>query len=122
MEIRSRYKCPPVPGEEPGKGKRMVETGGYIPPEVQIEEMIFAGRRLGEYRKENYDFGADEEIPDDYVDPTRSPGFDMADASAIKSDLKTRLQRLKDAQAALKKKAEEDKSEEKPEAEKPEAK
>ena len=26
-----------------------------------------------------YDFGADEEVPDDYVDLTRSPGVDVVD-------------------------------------------
>jgi hypothetical protein len=67
-------------GEE-NSGKSKVETAGYIPAQVQIERLILAGKRLSDFRREQYDFGADEQVPDDFVDPTRSPGYDLADAA-----------------------------------------
>lgn len=73
----------PDPQLEPGGGESIVETAGYVPAEVQIMDMMAAGRRLGEYRRERYDFGAGEKVPEDYYDPTRSPAFDLADASAL---------------------------------------
>lgn len=110
--IRSRYNCPPVAGEEPGGGKRITETAGYVPAEIQITEMLLAGARLGEYRREMYDFGADEEVPEDYEgDPTRAPGFDAADGSRIQMDLKGRLERLK-AENARRKEEQKEKKEE----------
>lgn len=62
----------------------IVETAGYRSAEVQINEMLMAGQRLVDYRKQRYEFGGDEVVPADYEDPTRRPGFDMADASALK--------------------------------------
>ena len=41
---------------EPGGGKRITESAGYIPPQKQIESFILAGRRLNEARKEMFDF------------------------------------------------------------------
>ena len=38
-----------------------VETAGYIPADVQIEMFIQAGRRLDQARKEQFDFGPEEE-------------------------------------------------------------
>ena len=34
--------------------------------------MIDAGRRLDNFRRENFDFGSEEEVEDDFIDPTRS--------------------------------------------------
>lgn len=79
---------------EPGEineGPELVEKSGYIPAEEQIGAMLRAGERLGEFRREAYDFGDKEDIPDDYVDPTRSPGFDLADASALQRDIAARI-------------------------------
>ena len=60
-----------------------VETAGYIPADVQIEMFIQAGRRLDQARKEQFDFGPEEEVPADFIDPTRSGGFDLADATQL---------------------------------------
>lgn len=61
----------------------IVETAGYRSAEVQISEMLMAGQRLVDYRKQRYEFGGEEVVPTDYHDPTRRPGFDMADATAL---------------------------------------
>lgn len=68
---------------EINNGEIIVETAGYRSAEVQISEMLNAGQRLVDYRKQRYEFGGDEVVPHDYMDPTRAPGFDMADASAL---------------------------------------
>jgi len=60
-----------------------VETAGYIPADVQIEMFIQAGRRLDQARKEQFDFGPEEEVPEDFIDPTRNGSFDLADASQL---------------------------------------
>lgn len=66
----------PLPNPEINSGEEIVEKEGYIPAEVQIMDMINAGKRLGEYRKEHYDYAEDEKVPDDamavgygFVDP-----------------------------------------------------
>lgn len=90
--------------KEAGGGQSITETAGYIPAKVQIEQLIAAGARLGEYRKENYDFGPGEEVPDDYNDPTREANFDLADASRL---ARVTEQNLNAAAAAASQKADE---------------
>lgn len=107
MKIYSVYDKPPFIKEK-GGGVSEVETAGYIPAEVQIQDMLNAGRRLGEYRRERYDFGSDEEIPKDYYDPTRSPGFDMADASQLQQSVAARLRERAAQAAVLQEKPEQD--------------
>lgn len=83
VDVYDNYNRPESKGE-PGGGKQITESAGYIPIRVQVENMLLAGERLGEYRREKYDFGEGVEIPDDVVpDPTRSASFDMADGSQI---------------------------------------
>lgn len=77
-KVISRYDYKVSPGET-NDGELIVETAGYIPAEIKITSMIDAGRRLLETRLA-YEFDPDQEVPDDYSDPTRNPGFDMADA------------------------------------------
>lgn len=57
------------------------EQAGYIPPQVQIENMILAGQRLDASRRALYDFDSEEDIDEDAYDPTRSGNYDLADAS-----------------------------------------
>ena len=59
------------------------EQAGYIPPQIQIENMILAGERLNQSRKEQYDFASADEIDEDAYDPTRSGNFDLADATRL---------------------------------------
>lgn len=61
----------PKPSAEINSGEEIVEKEGYIPADIQIKNMIDAGVRLGEYRREAYDYGADDEVPADAID-TRS--------------------------------------------------
>lgn len=78
--------------KEPGGGKRITEQAGYIPIQVQVRNMLVAGERLNEYRKEQFDFGPGEEVPSDVSpDITRSPYFDLADATQIGRAAEERL-------------------------------
>lgn len=81
MDFQTKYKYKPE--IEKGGGKRMVETAGYIPAEIQIRNMMAAGQRLGEYRAEMYDYGDDVKEEDAIGDPTRSPNFDLSDAAQL---------------------------------------
>jgi len=114
VEFRTKYNRPKLV-EEVNDGKNKVETAGYVPAEVQILDMLNSGMRLNEYRKERYDFAADEVVPDDFIDPTRSPGFDLADATAIGRDVDLRLMEAKrlidEAEAAKEKEVVEEKKE-----------
>lgn len=94
FDFRTKYNRPKLV-EEVNDGKSKVETAGYVPAEVQIMDMLSAGMRLNEYRKDRFDFAADEVVPDDFVDPTRSPSFDLADATAISRDVDSRLAEAK---------------------------
>ena len=67
-----------------------------------IESMIVAGQRL-EASVGGYEFDVGEVIDEAYYDPTREPGYDLADASR---DLDTIKQRLRAAKEDAKSKAE----------------
>jgi len=62
-------------------GPKLVETAGYIPAKIQIENMMIAGFRLDQARKLKYDYESQNEQMEAYqMDPTRRPGYDPADA------------------------------------------
>jgi len=72
---------------EENSGELITETAGYVPMQIRIEEMIMAGQRLEISRGDQFDFNGvhpDEE----FYDPTRLKGFDMADAFQIKEQLR----------------------------------
>lgn len=95
----------PVPQEEKNSGEILVETAGYIPADKQIEAFLDAGQRLNAARAEMYDF-PDGKDDGSYFDPTRTTGFDLADASRIgrQTDAKLREQKEEaDRQIALEK-------------------
>lgn len=98
--------------KEKGGGKIITESAGYIPPKIQIEQMIMAGQRLDLARKEQFDFGPDDEIDEDYVDPTREPGFDLADASQLASETAMRLRQQEEKPSAMEKAEKEKKASE----------
>lgn len=79
-----------------------VERAGYVSAQTRIENLLMAGQRLQQFRSENYDFTG-RPIDEDYEDPTRRPGYDMADAFQdainIKSRLKSRKEKMKDQNA-----------------------
>lgn len=90
MKFHTNYEPPEVDFEK-NSGEKKVEKAGYMPAEVQIFQMIQAGQRLGEARKEMFDFAPGQEVDEDVFDPTRSPGFDMADASQINLNLQDKF-------------------------------
>lgn len=91
MEFYTKFKRPEK-RYEVNSGEKLVETAGYIPARIQIEEFIAAGKRLNAARAEQYDFsGTQKDDETDMLDPTRSPNFDLADGSAYKSEVRRRL-------------------------------
>jgi len=77
MEFKTKWNSIPT-YSIPNSGEIKVEKAGYIPIRDQINQMLLAGRRLNEYRKEFYDSTNPRDDID--VDPTRSPDYDLADA------------------------------------------
>lgn len=89
--IRNYQKAPAIKIEQVSH----VEKQGYIPAKVQIENMLMAGRRLEESRAEMYDFPPGKEVDEEFIDPTRNPGFDISEAYVIKRDLEEKAKNAK---------------------------
>lgn len=94
---------------EPAGTIKIVETAGFRSTKQQIEEYMDAGRRLQAYRELKYDFEHGTEVPEDYHDPTRTPGYDPADAM---EDLRTAEANLKRSAKTKEDKAQKDKDSE----------
>lgn len=62
----------------------------HLPAWRQIQNILDAGERFMEYRKENYHFGFDEEVPADFYDRTLEPGFDIVDAANLLEEVSDR--------------------------------
>lgn len=97
------------PVKEINDGETVVDMAGYIPAKAQIESLIMAGQRLVDHRRQLYDFAPDQQVDEDFIDPTRSRGFDMADASTMADDVNARLK-----ESAKEAKKEKEKPAEKP--------
>jgi len=95
VKLYTQYRRPPKRMEEM-TSDTLTESAGYLPSKVQIENLIQAGKRLMEYRKGAYDFPDDKVVDESYEDPTRGPGYDLADASRDAAGVDKRLR----AQAA----------------------
>lgn len=97
---------------EVNSGELIVETAGYVPPHIRIQELLDAGERLIAYRKEQYNFGRGEQIDETFTDPTRDPNFDMVDADNLirETDAKIKESQRK-AVLEQKRKAEESRKE-----------
>lgn len=76
-EIFDWYKRPPEMPEI-NTGDEIVEKEGYIPADQMIDEMISAGIRLNNARKEMYDYENAEDVPVDAVPTNNFP--DVVDA------------------------------------------
>lgn len=87
MLFQTKYTHEKSPGEV-NLGKNLVEKAGYIPAQARIENMILAGQRLVEHRKEMYDFSDGKDIDESFTDPTRSKNYDMADAFVMSEAIK----------------------------------
>ena len=96
----------PVRILEKNTGEMLVEVKGYITAEKRINDMINAGVRLQESRKELYDFYDGNPANLSFSDPTRSPNYDMADAFQSQVAAKNRLRRSQMAQEASEKDSE----------------
>lgn len=101
--FKSKYEFKPQAGE-PGGGPVLVERAGYIPAKIQIENLIDAGKRLKEHRKELYDVFDGEGSEDEVL--VRKPNYDLADASQEALAINARMQKRK-AQLDAEKAAEE---------------
>lgn len=70
----------------------ITEQAGYVPPNVMIENMINAGKRLNEARG-IFDYEKEDVSPEDYdIDPTRRPGIDPAEVDMMNREAMNRLQ------------------------------
>ena len=89
MQFATKYERKPYLGEK-NSGELLTEQAGYVPADVKILNMIEAGERLRDSRY-GYEFEDEKSVPDDYYDPTREAGFDMADASVMKAETLQRM-------------------------------
>lgn len=84
--FKTKFNYIPEEGEK-NSGEIITTTAGYLDPQRLIKDMILAGQRLITAR-EQYDFGPDDEVPDDFIDYSREPNFDLSDASLILNSIK----------------------------------
>ena len=81
MDFFGKYKRPKLTRERwiPFlNGKRRLHSGG------SSDRAFYSGWKAPDQaRKEQYDFSPEEEVPDDFIDPTRSGSFDLADATQL---------------------------------------
>lgn len=89
MQFETKYDRTPYEGEK-NSGELLTEQAGYLPADVKILNMIEAGERLRDSRL-GYEFEDEKSVPDDYFDPTRDPGFDMADATSMSAETLQRM-------------------------------
>ena len=78
----------PEPSGEVLSDEVVVERAGYIPAKEQIEGMIMAGLRLGEFRREAFDYASEEE-DDGVLDPMRQ-NPDLAEVSELEREVNER--------------------------------
>jgi len=88
MKFNTPYERDHTP-EAPNSGEIITEQQGYISAQDQIEALIYAGQRLDESRA-GYEFDEDQEVPDDYFDPTTMRNLDPEEAQQF-LDQKTAL-------------------------------
>lgn len=61
----------------------IIDPSGYISPKQRITNLIRAGERLDQYRRELYDLQHDQEDDGIWMDEMRAPGLDYADITQI---------------------------------------
>lgn len=92
MTFFTQYNWPDTRGEW-NSGESIVDPSGYISPKQRIQNLIRAGERLEEFRREQYDYEHGEEDDGEWLDPMRTPGLDLADISRIQSHALDRIRR-----------------------------
>ena len=95
MRFNTQYDRVRQPAES-NSGITLVERAGYIPAQQRIENLMLAGQRLAQARKEMYDF-PDGKIDLNFIDPTRSKNYDLADGFQDGLKVEARLKAQKDA-------------------------
>jgi len=93
MRFNTQYDRVRQPAET-NSGITLVERAGYISAQQRIENLMLAGQRLVQARKELYDF-PDGKIDPDFEDPTRRKNYDLADGfqDGLKVEAKLKAQR-----------------------------
>ena len=90
MKFKTHYTSVPFAGEV-NSGEILVETAGYVSAEKRITNLMLAGQRLADYRKNLYDFEHNQELDESFSDPTRAKNYDLADAFQDELSLHERL-------------------------------
>lgn len=72
----------------------IVDRDGYRDTKTQVMEMINAGERLINFRRDEFEY--EEETEDFEIDPTRVPDFDAIDAAKLSAMESKRLERLRE--------------------------
>ena len=90
MKFDTKYERKLDKGEDISPESK-TEQAGYIPPQVQIERMMMSGAALNNYRREQYDFGSEDEIDDTVSVPVRDPNFDLADGTQLANQVNQTL-------------------------------
>jgi len=101
VQLYTQHRRPPKRPEKMDP-LTLTESAGYLPSKVQIENLIQAGKRLVQWRKEQYDFPEDQDVDESFEDPTRRPGYDLADASRDGAAVAARLRAQAKADRAAK--------------------
>lgn len=93
MKFFTKFERPETV-KEVNSGELLVEVAGYVPAKKQIENLLFAGKRLDEFRRHEYEFQEGEEIPPGYIDLTRTPNFDPVDAGTLTERFEKKKQEI----------------------------
>lgn len=90
MKIFGPYNRPPQK-KEAIRARSVTETAGYVPPHIQIEQMILSGQRLREIRDGSFD--SDNDTFDDSQPLHRcdSRDFDMVDVHQVREELAAKI-------------------------------
>lgn len=100
MEQKVYNRMNPRPATpEKGGGKCHVDKAGYVSAETRIKNLMQAGIDLRDSRRGSYD-SEDGSEPD--IDPTRNPGYDLADAHEQGMSVAERLRKKKEEMDAKK--------------------
>lgn len=111
MKFATPFDRIPQPAEA-GGGRRLVETVGYVPAEKQIKNLLEAGKRLKDWRSNQFDF-PNGKIDESFSDPTRAGNFDLADATILGMQTEQSIKIVQEKQLEAKKEAERIEAEEK---------
>lgn len=107
MVIYNGYNNRPPVVQREADGESITETAGYIPPDVQVRNMLSAGLVLQRSREGIYDSDVDPQFDDDgSIHRLDSRDADMVDVHEAAQEVKERLKNSpKDDSESSKKKS-----------------